>query len=101
MLEPNTKTLYLEGNNGGDYLRLESLDDGTVRVDCGHCCVPMFDAVVPVELLTTLIAQAVLEHPHPKDLMEHLWPGEHGRVLAEKVADGLNTTWRDGGTIHG
>lgn len=88
--------MYFEGNNGGDYLKIEVLEDGRLLVQCGHCCVPMFDATVPVEFLTTLISEAVLKHPNPKDMMEAMWPTEHGKKLAEMIDDGLNVEWRDG-----
>lgn len=58
------KRFYLEGNKGGDYLALEVQPDGRVFIEVGHCCVVYVRKIVPVEILTSVLATA-LTNPDP------------------------------------
>jgi hypothetical protein len=31
--------MYLEGNNGADYIKIQELADGQLELEVGHCCV--------------------------------------------------------------
>lgn len=54
--------VYAEGNQGGDYIKIENVGDGLIDLDTGHCCVVSIKAVVPTEFLTAIIANKFLEH---------------------------------------
>lgn len=53
--------LQIEGNGGGDYLDLQIVDGGLIKVSVGHCCVRTIDAVLPVEVLTAIISNWLVE----------------------------------------
>jgi hypothetical protein len=59
------KTLYLEGNKGGDYIELKQYNPqkgiSTVYIEVGLCCVRNIQHQLPVEFLTTLISNALME----------------------------------------
>jgi len=52
----------MNGNKGGDYLRIMNLGDNLVHLEVGASCVKVIDNVVPIELLTQLLVREVLEH---------------------------------------
>lgn len=54
--------VFAEGNNGGDFVRIENLEDGIVHLSVGSCCVITMDKVVPVEFITGILTQKMLEH---------------------------------------
>ena len=54
--------VFAEGNNGGDFIRLENLEDGMVHLRVGSCCVLLIERAVPVEFLTGIIQNAIFEH---------------------------------------
>jgi hypothetical protein len=54
--------IFAEGNNGGDFIQLENLEDGMVHLRVGSCCVPLIEKAVPVEFLTGIIQNAMFEH---------------------------------------
>jgi hypothetical protein len=58
----NHNKIAVEGNLAGDFLEIVDQGNDTVHIKCGHCCVIVLDAVVPVEFLTALIFQAMINH---------------------------------------
>lgn len=56
-ISPYPMRFYMEGNNGGDYIQLEQVSEDTVHLKVGHCCVVIFDHIVPVEFLTSILSQ--------------------------------------------
>ena len=66
--------VYVSGNNGGDYLRIVDLGDDEVYLEVGHCCVVFHRKVVPVAVLTALLAEKLdgVELPWSDDLNESL-----------------------------
>lgn len=52
--------LYIEGNNGGDYLELRPLPDGRVYMELGHCCVKLVSHTVPVEFITGVLGKLLV-----------------------------------------
>lgn len=77
-------SLYAEGNNGGDYLQMEMLDDGLVRIEVGHCCIKTGPKVVPIELLTAVLFSAVSGNWH-KTLDAIAWPSDYKAELKAKA----------------
>ena len=55
------KDIHLEGNNGGDYIRItqtkEQNEMSCCSVEVGHCCVVTMNHQVPVEFITSLFTQ--------------------------------------------
>lgn len=54
--------IMANSNNGGDILALRDNMDGTVHLRVGSGCVMAIDQVVPVEFLTGIISQAMVDH---------------------------------------
>lgn len=54
--------VYSEGNNGGDFVEIESLEDGLIRLSSGSSCVSTMNQVVPVEFLTGILQKTILVH---------------------------------------
>lgn len=53
--------IYLEGNKGGDYIRLKHIDgEDTVDLEVGNCCVKTINHKVPIEFLTSALTEIVL-----------------------------------------
>jgi len=71
------KEFHVEGNNGGDYLKLkETGEEGMIHLEIGHCCVITFKGEVPVEVLTSMLSQifdsGVLQLPWAREFNEKL-----------------------------
>jgi adenosine/AMP kinase len=49
--------IEIEGNNGGDYLKISHAGDNLVNIEVGHSCVVTVRACMPVEILTSLISR--------------------------------------------
>lgn len=50
------------GNKGGDLLEIFDNCDGTIHLWSGHCCVGTINKIVPVEFLTAILSQVMLQH---------------------------------------
>ena len=50
------------GNKGGDILTIYDNCDGTVHLWSGHNCVVSIDRIIPVEFLTAMLSQVMLQH---------------------------------------
>lgn len=76
---------FIEGNNGGDYLRLWLREDGRVNIEVAHCCVPYFCGVVPTEVLTSILARSLGNWPIEEwDLP---WSKEINKSILERVEE--------------
>ena len=88
------KRFYQEGNKGGDYLALEVQEDGRVFIEVGHCCVVFVRKIVPVEILTSVLGQA-LTQPDPSrwdlDWDGALGDNEYANRLREAVSNPENS----------
>lgn len=51
-----------DGNKGGDILTIHDNCDGTLYLWSGHCCVVTINKIVPVEFVTALLSQVMLEY---------------------------------------
>lgn len=54
--------VHAAGNNGADIVTIESLEEGMIYLSVGSSCVTMLKQAVPVEFLTGLIAQSMMDH---------------------------------------
>ena len=52
----------LTGNKGGDILQIIDNQDGTIHLRVGSSCVMIINQVVPVEFLTGLISNVMLDN---------------------------------------
>lgn len=70
--------MIIEGNKGGDYLKIDLSNDQTsdVILEVGHCCVRSVEHRIPVEVLTAIITKWFLsderELPWDKDFNDAL-----------------------------
>jgi hypothetical protein len=53
--------IYLEGNNGGDYIKISQTKKqeaiSCCQIEVGHCCVVVLRSQIPIEFLTSLICK--------------------------------------------
>lgn len=54
--------VFAEGNNGGDFIQIENLEDGIVHLSAGSCCVMIIERAVPVEFITGVLGEAMIAH---------------------------------------
>ena len=63
LAQQNTRSengsIYSESNHGGDYIRIINYGNDTIRLDVGHQCAKVIDAIVPVDFLVAAIVNAV------------------------------------------
>lgn len=81
-------TIFAEGNNGGDIIEIEHLEDGRLYLKSGSCCVMMIDKIVPVEFLTGILRKVMLEHNEDiNSVIEWLgWGEDFTKELQSKVS---------------
>lgn len=80
--------IHVEANNGGDFFELMQTNvmktKGQVHVKVGHCCVYMFDGLVPVEFLTCMFSYMNEHEIGAKELFSQ-WDTDVRNKLLEKV----------------
>lgn len=54
--------IYVYGNYGGDFLKIMNNEDGTIKLSSGHCCVVDIEKTVPVEFITAIINEKMMEY---------------------------------------
>ena len=54
-------TVWAEGNNGGDYVKITKVNDNELHLEIACCCVVIVSHKVPVEFLTNLFYDLTLE----------------------------------------
>lgn len=83
------------GNKGGDRLEVRLLHQGEdtafVHLKVGHCCVYSINAIVPVELLTSLLTKALRYGDIKGAAPEWL---EWSEEVNAEIVDGI-AAWRD------
>lgn len=77
----------VDGNKGGDVLRIQDNCDGTVHLWSGHCCVVTIDKTVPVEFITAILSQVMRDHNNDIDAIidSFDWCDEFKTELKMKV----------------
>lgn len=61
-IERYQKQIYFEGNNGADYIKIEIIDDDTIELTVGLCCVVVVHCIVPNEFLTNVLGNLFIEY---------------------------------------
>ena len=87
--------VYVEGNNGGDFIDLEKYhedvhdpDSNLVHLEIGNCCVRTITASVPVEFITGTLTEAVLRHGGLREAIMALgWEEDFKRKLVSQVVE--------------
>ena len=54
--------VYADGNNGGNVIEIEDKNNGLIRIYSASCCVSNLNAIVPVEFITAIIEDKMMEH---------------------------------------
>jgi len=77
---------YAEGNNGGDYIKISNVKDNMVLLEVGNCCVHTIMHYVPVEFVTLVLTNAVIEHGSIEKVIEASnWPIDFKQNLIDRV----------------
>lgn len=84
-----TKEIYIEGNNGGDYLKITKLENNLLHLEVGNCGVVTVRHIVPVEFLTILLTEATT-YDSIQEIILKYWGNrpdnvDFARSLAEQV----------------
>ena len=79
--------VYASGNNGGDIIEIEDKNNGLIRIYSGNCCVSNLNAIVPVEFITAIICDKMLEHNNDiNSVIDSFgWNTEFKEILKSKV----------------
>ena len=79
--------VYVEGNNGGDIIEIEEKTNGLIRLSSASCCVYNINATVPVEFITAIIGDKMLEHNGDINSVidSFEWDDEYKDILKSKV----------------
>jgi DNA-binding protein YbaB len=82
------KQVAMEGNKGGDYLYINTdTDNDVLDIEVGHCCIHVFDASVPVELVTALFNDMMIRFGTPEKFIQSRgWPQEFKDELIAKIS---------------
>lgn len=91
--------LSLTGNNGGDVLEIKLIDtdnrdNAVIHLRVGHCCVMVIDQIVPIEFVTAMLVQAVLNAGSVEEaLMSVNWPEDLlEKLIAKTRMDNIKTS---------
>jgi len=78
--------IYLEGNKGGDFIKISKVEDNILRLESAHCCVYNFSHEMPVEVLTSLLSDLSLYFEDEDKLFKKLgWNKEYKDILINQV----------------
>ena len=59
---PFKDSISVYGNYGGDFLKIMNNEDGTIKLSSCHCCVEDIKKTVPVEFITSIINEKMMEY---------------------------------------
>jgi len=83
--------LYLEGNHGGDFLSIKDVDEkgeplpeGMINVQVGSCCVHIFHAIMPVDVLVAFITEGSDYGKIQQSINRH-WRSPYAEEMMEQV----------------
>ena len=77
-----SESIYVKGNNDGDYLFIKPLKDNMLGIEIGHCCVVSVRHEIPVEVVTAILTKASFDDF--KDGVEG-WPDDFSSELKNKI----------------
>lgn len=61
----NMNRIYIEGNNGGNYIDIEKIDDNRISLKVGDCCVNTIDVIITAEALSNFLTNIFLKENRP------------------------------------
>ncbi len=64
--------IFVEGNNSGDFIKIEHIKNNLIRLEIGHCCVYVFNHEIPVEIIAALLAKISYALENEKTLLREL-----------------------------
>ena len=64
--------IYIEGNNGGDFISIKHIKDNLIKLEVGDCCVYIFNHEIPVEILASFLAKISYALEDEKTLLKEL-----------------------------
>ena len=70
--EEKYNKIYVEGNKGGDFIKIEHIKDNLIKLEAGHCCVYTFNHEIPVEILASFLAKISYALEDEKTLLKEL-----------------------------
>ena len=83
------ETFTMEGNNGGDYISLEQIDNDTMYFEVGSSCVVIIRCKIPVAVLTGILSGLLCEENTDdlKKIAEKYlgWDKEVKKKLIDKI----------------
>lgn len=86
--------IRIEGNKGGDYLIIAEHKDNLVKMEIGHCCVVHGRLILPIEIITAILADLFTDLTLNSDqAIEKIpWDEEHTRFLMKQIKK-LSSEW--------
>ncbi|YAF99456.1 MAG: hypothetical protein AB3A66_30375 (plasmid) [Nodularia sp. CChRGM 3473] len=87
MNKKRTQKIFLEGNNGGDYLNIQQKKGELVLLEIGHACVPSIAQVLPLPVITAALTKWILSHNNDIEqaIKSQGWSSEYTNKLIETV----------------
>ncbi len=76
--------LFIEGNNGGDYLKITPMGDNRVELEFGHQCIMKRQTIIPVELITSALFAAFADG-YEAYLDTLVWPEDFKNQLKAQI----------------
>jgi len=74
-------------NNGGDFIEIVEVEQGIIHLRVGSCCVMEIDSFVPVEFLTGVIHNAMMEYGDIYKIIDSFgWEDVYRAELKSRVA---------------
>ncbi len=65
------KEIYIDGNNGGNYVKIQQLDDNRILLEIGDCCVKTAELIVTAEVLSSFLTKcSLVENKSLLDVMK-------------------------------
>lgn len=87
MNKKRTQKIFIEGNNGGDYLNIQQKKGELVLLEVGHACVPSIAQVLPLPVITAALTEWILNHNNDIEqaIKSQGWSSEYTKKLVEIV----------------
>lgn len=81
--------IYLEGNNGGDYLKIEQKEGEMMLLEVGSCCVASIAKTLPVQVVTAALTEWILKHNNDIEqaIKSQGWKPEYAEQLIKLVKE--------------
>lgn len=83
------QVIHIEGNGGGDFVRIEEIEEGLLKIECGSGCVYNHNGIYPTEYLTKILEYAKLNLT-PEKIFDG-WNKDYVEKLKEKINEGYES----------